>query len=860
MIMKKILRYCGLAVAILFLFWIIGIVAVYFFVNVEDIKKFAVKTVNQNTTGELGLGEIKLKVFPLVHFEIKDISFKSSPNFDKVDMFSCKDSKLSFNLFTLIIGKPSITLRLDNPSVNFISDGKTNNISDAFKTEKKKSSPDALTYLFISKFKFKINNASLKYKTPKDSYELNGLDMSLNVDPVSRDVDLKMSTPVDYKKVETVIKGDLSLNASINVSSKERADIVFDLDATKLLISTKSMEKKKGAALKIKATAQSDLKTDIKINDLTVILIDELLKASGDITITEPRKISLKMDISNNYDLSNFVKLFKALSDYKMSGKLKGAVSIAGILPSEGTNNKLNIKGEIDATDALVLGTSFAKEKNVPLKLSLDTDTDLKSIDIKTLKLSSLLTAEIKGAISDFSSEKPIYDITLDVPQFSVKSLAKLLPNILSKYPVSGSVSSNAKISGSMSPLPLINLNLKYNDDASKNNLSFKASNTGKSRNMLAVDIASNYIDLSPYLPATDKTKKTKTAKGSKKSVATDADNLDETSSVKSDEDMVVVKKETIETLKKSLNDYSIKLNAKIDKLIKGDLVINNFVLDGLFSKQELSINKMNLSLLKGDISGALKIGLDVNNPKYNGKLDIKGVKVKDAADVFMPGVKGVLDGVVSSNLEFTASGYSMKPIKQNMVAKGTFSINNFAYSAQELNKLINDNLKEKLGNLAPASDKKILGTNPGWETVQGTYNVKDGKINVEQFLAKQGEYDATGKGELTFNESMDMFFDVSVPYKNIPYEGLKVDGKDKSKLSLHLTGPILKPKFDAGYFIKYVTDRALDYETKKLKQAAKSRLDTAAKNATAPVQQKANDQLKQVGEDLKKAFKGFKF
>ena len=153
----------------------------------------------------------------------------------------------------------------------------------------------------------------------------------------------------------------------------------------------------------------------------------------------------------------------------------------------------------------------------------------------------------------------------------------------------------------------------------------------------------------------------------------------------------------------------------------------------------------------------------------------------------------------------------------------------------------LDDNLKEKLGNLAPASDKKILGSNPGWETVQGTYNIKDGKINIEQFLAKQGEYDATGKGELTFNEYMDMFFDVSVPYKNIPYEGLKVDGKDKSKLSLHLTGPILKPKFDAGYFIKYVTDRTLDYETKKLKQAA-------------------NDQLKQVGDDLKKAFKGFKF
>ncbi|MCX6111797.1 MAG: hypothetical protein NTY22_00700, partial [Proteobacteria bacterium] len=527
-----------------------------------------------------------------------------------------------------------------------------------------------------------------------------------------------------------------------------------------------------------------------------------------------------------------------------------------GILPKKGTDNSLGITADIDAADVTISGKSFIKEKNTPLKLSVNADTDLKSIDIKTLKLSSVLMAELNGSIKDFTLEKPIYDLSLEVPQFSIKNLAKVIP-ALGKSPVSGTASAGIKISGSMSPLPLINLNLKYNDDVNKNNLSLKASNANKSRNIIAIEVESSYIDLNPYLSATDKTKKSKTGKAAKTgtTVATTG-----TDNAKSDEDMIVIKKETIESLKKSLNDYSIKLTAKVGKLIKENLTINNFVLDGMFSKEEMVINKMNLSLLKGDISGSLKIGLDISNPKYSGKLDMKNIKVKDAADIFMPGVKGVLDGVFSSGLEFTAAGYSMKPIKQSMIAKGNFSINNFVYSAQELNTLINDKLKEKLGNLAPANDKQILGTNPGWETVQGTYNVKDGKINIEQFLAKQGEYEATGKGEVTFNEYMDMFFDVSVPYKNIPYEGLKVEGKDKSKLSLHLTGPILKPKFDAGYFIKYITDKTLDYETKKLKQAAKARVDAEIKKATAPAQQQANDQLKKAGEDLKKAFKGLKF
>ncbi|MCX6113563.1 MAG: AsmA family protein, partial [Proteobacteria bacterium] len=320
MIIKKLLRYSGLALAILFIFWIIGVAAVYFLVNVEDIKKFAVTKINENTTGELSLGEIKLKVFPLVHFEIKDIAFLSSPNFDKKEMFSCKNARLSFNVFTLIIGKPRITLRLDNPSLDFISDGKTNNINDAFATEKKKSSQSALTYLFISRFIFKINDASLKYKTPKDFYEIKGLNLYLNVDPVSRDLDLNISTPIDYKKLDTVIKGDLGLNAKIKVASKESSEIKLNLDATKLLINTKSIEKKKGDALKIVVLAESDLKTSIKIKDLTVTLIEELLKTTGNLSITDPQKISLKIDFSKNYDFSNFRKLFKNLSDYKLSG------------------------------------------------------------------------------------------------------------------------------------------------------------------------------------------------------------------------------------------------------------------------------------------------------------------------------------------------------------------------------------------------------------------------------------------------------------------------------------------------------------------------------------------------------------
>lgn len=856
---KRLLRYFGLALTILFLFWIIGIVVVYFFVDVNDVKNFAVRTVNENTSGELSIGEMKLKVFPLVHFEIDDLSFKSSPSFDRQEMFACKNTKLSFNLFTLIIGKPRITLSLYKPFISLVSDGKTNNISDTFKTEKKKSSTDALSYLFISKFIFKVKEAEIKYKNPKDSYDINGLDMVLDIDPVSRNLDLELSTPIDYKKLDTMIKGELKLDAKIKVSGKERSIVNINLDASKLLIDTKLIEKKKGEALKLIINGESDLKTNFKIKEITLFLIDEFLKING--SVTSLSKVDMNISASDKFDVSAFSKILKPLKGYKLSGKLAGLTTIKGDLPKEGTENRLFISSMIDLTNSEIHGDMFNKAKGLVLKKSISLVTDMRSVDLNSAEVNlkdvdqkDVILVILKGTIKGINLDKPVYDLDLEKAKINLTYLVRNSSK-LAQYPINGYLSSKAKISGSMTPLPIINLQADYVDDINKNNVAMSISNTQKSRNLVIANISSSALNLTPYMPKTESAKKTKANKSTNK--VTDSNDIVKT---KKAEDIVVLKKETVESVKKLLNKYSIKLNAKINKLTNKELVIDNFILDGLFTKDELSINKINLGLLKGNIAGNLKVGLTVNNPKYNGKIDLKGVKVKDAAGLFMPGIKGVIDGVVSSNVEFSTSGYTMNSIKQSINGKGNFSLNNFVYSAQELNSVINEKLKEKLGSLAPATDKKILGNNLGWETVQGTFNMKDAKINIEQFLAKEGEYEATGKGDLTFTEYMDMFFDVSVPYKNIPYEALKVENKDRSKLSLHLTGPILKPRFDAEYFIKYVAEKALNYEANKLKQELKSKAEAEAKKALQPVQQKANDELKKVGEDLKKAFKGLKF
>jgi hypothetical protein len=205
------------------------------------------------------------------------------------------------------------------------------------------------------------------------------------------------------------------------------------------------------------------------------------------------------------------------------------------------------------------------------------------------------------------------------------------------------------------------------------------------------------------------------------------------------------------------------------------------------------------MGLLKGNILGSFKVLLKSEKPFYDGKLNIKGLDVKDAAKVLMPNVGGVISGIISTNMDVNASGNMMSEIKKTASGKGDFSFNNFVYSAQDLNELISDKLKDKLGSLG---NKKILGSNPGWETVQGSYTIKNQKINVEKLFAKEKEYESNGKGWLDFNEYMDMYVDLLLPYRNIPYEPLRDGTTDRSMITGPFTGPILKPKFDAGYLI----------------------------------------------------------
>ena len=685
--MRRLLKYCGFGLILLFFLWLVSVGFIYFFFGGERIKSYAITTIKENTQGELDIGNVDLHIFPLVHFNIKGLSLKSSSKFDRKEIFACKSAELSFNIFTLLMGKPLVHLYVEGPTLNIVSDGKTTNVNDVLerggkKEEKGSNSGNILGSFLTKEFTLDIDDANFKYLAPKGAVSVEGLDLNMDIDPIVGKVGLELNLPVDYKKTEAAVNGDLKVSADIMIDTENRSNIKANFDATNILIRTNAIDKEKGETLNVMMLVETDLKTKITLKNMTISLLDDFFSVNG--------RVSNYMNLSPEFYLNIVFP-----EDFHVS--------------------------------SLGRTVTFLKGRN--------------------------LSGVLQGSMS---LKKPLY--------------TKLLPEITA--------------------------DLKYVAENKKNSVNLKVNNSGKSKRLLYVNVYSPRITISPRVPAQKQT---------------EAANLE-------NEDIVFFHEANIKAFKKSFGKYSIKLNSKIDKIVYKELELNNFLLSGSFNKDKLALDKFNLDLLHGTISGDFKIGLDAKEPIYVGNIDYKGVDVKNVATIFMPSVKGVVAGSLSGDIDFSTAGYSMKPIMKGLVARGSFSVDDFIYSSHELNTIMSKELADKLSGMTPEKNKEIIGNDLGWETVQGSYNIKNEKIYVEKLFAKQGEYEATGKGEIGFDQYIDFYADLIVPYSDFSYSAVKLEGQERSRLCIHLTGPIIKPEFDTAYTVGYLAGKTLEHGARKIK------------------------------------------
>ena len=622
---RRILRYFGLAVAILFFLWMAALAAVYFFVDVNKVKKAALTYVNENTRGELSVGEVNLKLFPLVHFEVKDIVLKSSIDFDRKDLFKCSSAKLSFGLLSLIFGTPNISLDLESPYVDMIvKDKDTNNLSDlmikkepakeAGSKEVEKKSPeekkkDAMYYLFISKFTFDVNNAELKYTSPKGKYDVKSLSFKLMIDPADKDLELKAGSPLDIKDKKFSVTGDWKLDARVKPISDNNFDVSFLFDATKLSYTSASFVKPKGVPLRLELSGSGNQEL-LTIKKAVLTLFKPWLIISGKVEglKEETTPISLKV-LTSDLDISDVKKILPALKQYDVSGKISSKLAVSGTL------QKLLLDTELDMTSASIKNESFNKDAKVPLKVKLVALKSKESIDVQLLKLWLIDDiAEAEGKITDLEAKESSIEMGIKYLKLDLNKLSKVVPAIKKKK-ITGSVLASGTIKGKMDPIPYFNINLKYDDTVTKNNLVAKISNSQGNINAFNVDLSSSFLNINPFMPPKDK-KADKKSEGTAKPTPVD-------------KKKPIIEKELVKSLNEMLSKYSLNLNAKVSKVLVTEFVLNNFVTQISASKGTLSINKFRADTLGGTLSSGLVFNSNITKPSYKANFDITGLKVK---------------------------------------------------------------------------------------------------------------------------------------------------------------------------------------------------------------------------------------
>jgi hypothetical protein len=204
--MKRFLRYFALAGAIIVTLWLVLILTLYFVIDVDFIKSKMKEVVEKNTYATLNVEDIKIKFFPILYLEVKELTLTSTKNNEKV--FYTKDLDFSFNIISLLKGAPVVNLSGSNPSINFIQKNGTNNIQELIKIKEVKKTNDEKTntsiietkdYLLVAKVAIDFKSIVINYKDELSSTTIEVPSLSLIMDPVLRTFILSLNINLNHK-------------------------------------------------------------------------------------------------------------------------------------------------------------------------------------------------------------------------------------------------------------------------------------------------------------------------------------------------------------------------------------------------------------------------------------------------------------------------------------------------------------------------------------------------------------------------------------------------------------------------------------------------------------------------------------
>ena len=277
---------------------------------------------------------------------------------------------------------------------------------------------------------------------------------------------------------------------------------------------------------------------------------------------------------------------------------------------------------------------------------------------------------------------------------------------------------------------------------------------------------------------------------------------------------------------------------------LKKPVELKNLEVNADLRGQDARLSNLSFHLFDGDAKAQGGMSLGSAAPPFNGHVLIRGLQLKPALEALSPGSTLSMSGTAAADIAVAGRGFSMPDLTKALEGPGHVEIKD--------GKLEGVNLTgEAVALLKVAGISLDQAKVTAFSTLETDFIIKQGIVNVQRLLADSHDFQATGKGTVGFDQSLNLALNLnltqSMSQKIAASSSVaKVAMKDgRLRLPLLITGTVQNPAY--GLDTKAFTRKILEQEQEKAKGAIEGLLEGTTKPSD----------LKKEGEDLLKGLLG---
>lgn len=419
--LKKLLIGLGVIIGLV----VLAIVAIPFFFDANKLRPEIKKIVEQNLNADFSIGELKLSLWGGVNFQISQMTLSEKGG---KPLFSMKDAKLVLPFSSVLGGKPDVTLVVQKPEINVVSDqeGKLNilKITKPTETKAEEKTQDSGKAVGAAAglafdLSFKISEGKLTYSDLKKNTktELSGLGLEIRKFGINQPFSINFKSDFNSKEMkELTLKGPLTLKGEaaiyINPSGLERVDLNAEGDLSGLIVKYADLfNKTADVPLKVNAQISASDKF-LKMKEVKFTVNDASVSVKGQVDDFSAPNMNIEVS-STKFIFENWQGIIKPLKDFDFKGNAQIAVKVAG------TIEKLSYSGKTTLSGASLKAPGIVPRVS-DLKATLDFSNDTVTLSQSGLKMGDS-DLGFSGTVKNFS--KPVVVFNVVSQSFNVDSL-----------------------------------------------------------------------------------------------------------------------------------------------------------------------------------------------------------------------------------------------------------------------------------------------------------------------------------------------------------------------------------------------------------------------------------------------------